>query len=425
MTAITRRSALQIAAAAAISAHPLLRARAAGAMRQVFVGSYTNASGESIPAEFGTRGADHISRGIYSFDFDAGSGRVGSARLAAEVTNPVNLILHANGRTLYACRGQNTRVQGQNAITAFAIEGGALRELNTVPSGGGGPTVGVVDRSGANLLTTNFSTHSIVCFRLDADGSPGRRSALIGSEPRGELPTAQAPGALAAAGVGAVPSGAAPGSASGNGADGGRTKPHAIVLSRTQRFAIASEIEANRCHVLRFDAATGALSTHGYASDDRGCGPRHLCFHPSFRYLYTSGEGNSTVSAWRWNEDKGTLTLLQTLSVLPPDFTGSNHPADIAMHPSGRFVYVTNRGAGNIACFAIDASSGRLSAAGQTLLGSPACWSVIFDPSGRWALASLQTGDAVAVYAVDEKSGALRATDQAVAVTLPSCLRMV
>ncbi|HTQ37060.1 MAG TPA: beta-propeller fold lactonase family protein, partial [Steroidobacteraceae bacterium] len=277
MTAITRRSALQIAAAAAFSAHPLLRARAAGAIRQVFVGSYTNASGEAIPPEFGARGADHLSRGIYSFDFDAASGRVGSARLAAEVSNPVNLILHANGRTLYACRGQNTRVQGQNAITAFAIEGGDLRELNTVPSGGGGPTVGVVDRSGTNLLTTNFSTNSIVCFRLNADGSLGRRSALIGTELRGELPAPQAPGALAA-----QPPGAAAG-------DSGveRTKPHAIVLSRTQRFAIASEIEANRCHVLRFDAATGALSTHGYAADDSGCGPRHLCFHPSFRYLYT------------------------------------------------------------------------------------------------------------------------------------------
>ena len=276
-------------------------------------------------------------------------------------------------------------------------------------SGGRGPTVGVVDRAGQHLLTTNFVTNSIVCFRLNKDGSLGERSAMIGKEPTGAISNA-------------VPSGQGPGigSAGMGGAPGG---PHAIVLSKTERFAIAAEISANRCHVLRFDARKGSLETHQLVEDTHDAGPRHLAWHPSYQYLYTSGEKNSSISAWSWDEGKGALKVLQNLSTLPDGFTGSNNPADIAMHPSGKFVYVTNRSTGTLAGFRIDQSNGTLSAVGQAEIGSPSCWSMLFDPSGKWALAAAQIGDEVVVYSVDQDTGLLKQTGQKLKVTLPSCLR--
>lgn len=413
MLAFTRRELLG-AGALWLAGRPAISLADANILR-VFVGTFTNASGENVSTEFGKRAGDQLSRGIYSFTFDISSGRAGDIKLAAEVTNPVNMITHSNGRFLYACRGQATRIEGQNIITAFAIEGDTLRELNTVRSGGGGPTVGVVDKTGRNLLTTNFSTNSIVCFRLNEDGSLGERSALIGKEPSGPIPNLPPSPASGPNGMGAG------GPPPNIGKDA--TKPHAIVLSKTQRYAIAAEITANRCHVLRFDADKGTLETHQLAAAMPESGPRHLAWHPSYRYLYTSGEEGSCVSAWTWDENKGELKTFQNLSTLPDGFQGSNNPADIEMHPSGKFVYVTNRGTGTLAGFSIDQRNGALTAIGQAEVGSPSSWSMLFTPNGKWALAAAQLSDEVIIYSVDQTTGLLRQTGQKLKVVLPSCLR--
>jgi 6-phosphogluconolactonase len=372
---------------------------------RVFVGTLTDALGESIGATFGKPTPGSVSRGVYTFSFDSATGRAGDISLAIEVSNPFNLTMHSNKRVLYACR-YPTAIDGQNLITAFAVEGATLRELNTVRSGGGGPTVGVVDKTGRNLLTTNFVTSSIVCFRLNSDGSLGERSAMIGQEPSGRPPDTVPSGQRGSTGVDSAPGG-----------------PHAVELSATERFAIVPEITANRCRVMRFDASKGSLETHQLADDLPGAGPRHLTWHPRYRYLYTSGERNSSISAWGWDESKGVLRFLQNLSTRPESFTGRNMPADIAMHPSGNFVYVTNRSTGTLSGFRIDQGNGRMTAIGQAELGSPSSWSMLFDASGRWALAAAQMGNEVIIYAVDQKTGLLKPTGQRVKVTWPICLR--
>ena len=394
---VTRRAVLRTGAAVVLGSSAL--ARAQEDLPRAFVGTFTDALGTEVPAYFRERPGGTRSRGLYSFTFDPASGRAGGISLAAELSNPFNLIVHPGRRVLYACRWP-TQIAGQNLITAFAVESARLRELNTVRSGGGGPTVGVVDRAGRNLLTTNFVTSSIVCFRLRPDGSLGERTALIGT----------APGKASAGGP------------ASDGAPGG---PHAIVLSETERYAIATEIAANRCRVLRFDAERGALSTHRLAADLPGAGPRHLVWHPGRRYLYTSGETGSSITAWRWDERTGDLEALESVSTRPPGFTGRNLPADIAMHPGGDFVYVTNRGAGTLAGFRIDPADGRLSAIAPADLGSPSSWSMVFDASGAWALAAAQIGDEMVVYAVDRDTGRLRRTGQTLPVTSPSCVRWI
>ena len=351
----------------------------------VFVGTFTDAFGAEVPAYFGGREAGRSSRGIYSFAFDTRTGRPGPIALAAAVSNPFNLTVHANRRVLYAC-GWPTPPDGHN-LTAFAIDGASLRPLNASNSGGGGPNVGVVDRTGQNLLLSNFVTDSIVCVRLHEDGSLGERSAFIGR----------------------------PGDAPGG--------PHAVTLSRTERFALVPEIHANQCRVLRFDARTGSLETHQLAPDLPNAGPRHLVWHPSYRYLYTAGETGSSISAWQWDEDRGQLEVIHGLTTRPSGFTGRNTPADIAMHPSGRFVYVTNRGAGTLTGFRIDPSTGRLSGGDQTHIGSSSSWSMACDPTGRWAVASAQIGDEVMVYAVEPETGRLTRTEHTLPVTSPTCVR--
>src|SRR5262245_26682171 len=130
-----------------------------------------------------------------------------------------------------------------------------------------------------------------------------------------------------------------------------------------------------------------------------------------------------SMSAWRWDESKGELKVLQNLSTIPEGFTGRNRPADSAMHPSGRFVYVTNRSTGTLSGFRIDQSNGTLSAISHAEIGSPSSWSMLFDPGGRWALAAAQLGDEVVVYAVDQNTGLLKQTGQRLKVASPICLR--
>jgi 6-phosphogluconolactonase len=405
---ITRREAIMATGAGLLAAR---RGGATQATRQrFFVGTFTNADGETIPADFGTRSS--VSRGLYGFEFDAASGRASEIALAAKVTNPGNLIMHSNGRVLYACRGQNSRVDGQSPISAFAIEGSRLRELNTVPSGGIGPTVGVVDRGGRNLLTTNFASHSIVCFRLNRDGSLGTRSTYLGRPFTPETSAAQpnragAPGPLASAGEVAA----------------GRSKPHAIVLTRSERFAIVAEIDANRCSILRFDARTGSLAPLGVAAAGDGAGPRHLQFEPSGRFLYTADEAGSSITAWQWNETRGELRSIQQLSTLPAGFRGDNHPADVQVHPGGRFVYVSNRATATLAGYRIDQRTGSLTRIADTDMGSPSSWGFVFDATGQWLLLTAQIGDYVAIYGVDQRTGTLTATGQRLPVTLPICIR--
>ena len=387
---ITRRTILGAGAALLTGRPTFLHAQAS--VRRVFVGTFTHPLGADVPDYFVGRGPADVSRGLYTFAFDTATGRAGDISLAAEVSNPFNLTVHSNRRVLYACRWP-TQIDGQNVITAFAVEDAMLRELNTIRSGGGGPTVGLVDRAGHNLLLANFVTSSIVCFHLHEDGSLGERTAMIGTP-------------------GNEPNGA--------GAPGG---PHSIVLSMTERFAIVPEISANRCRVLRFDASTGSLETHRLVADMHDAGPRHLVWHPSYRYLYTAGETGSSVSAWSWDERKGELTVLQNLTTRPGGFTGRNMTADIAMHPSGRLVYVTNRGTGTLAGFRIDQSDGTLSAVAQAEIGSPSSWSMLFDPAGKWALAAAQIGDEVVVYSVDQTTGRLTPTGQTLNVTSPTSLQ--
>jgi 6-phosphogluconolactonase len=389
--------------------------RAQVSQLRAFIGTYTNASGENIPSDFGQRTT--ISRGIYTFTFDPTTGRAGDVNLAAEIGGPVNVILHPNGRFIYACAGQRE-------LAAFAIEGAQLRAINRVASGSG-PSHGQVDSTGRNLLTVHWSGHNIVCYRLNEDGSIGERTALIGkpSEQQGARP-----GAGPGAGQTASPARQGPGlgeKVSAAEVAAGRTKPHAVILSRTQQYALVAEIDANRCTVLRFDAEKGSLTPHSMASAYDNSGPRHLNFEPTYRYLYTADEAGSSITAWQWNEEKGELKAFQKLTTLPDGFTGTNHPADVEVHPSGRFVYVSNRGAGTLAGFAIDQTNGSLKPIGHAALGSLSSWCFEFDPSGKWALVTAIIGDSIVIYSVDQKTGKLTATGQKISVALPSCLRIV
>jgi 6-phosphogluconolactonase len=317
---ITRREAIRIVPAAALAGSASI-GRAAAKEILTYVGTYT-------------RGG---SKGIYAYRFDPASGKLSDAGLAAETPNPSFLTIHPNGKFLYAANELGSfRDQKSGSVTAFRIDGatGKLQMLNDQITGGTSPCHLVVDKTGRNLLLVNYGTGSSAVFRLQPDGSLGERSAFVQH--------------------------------SGSGPDQRRQNgPHAhsVNLSKSQRFAIVADLGTDEYIVYRFDAAQGSLERHGATKVKPGQGPRHFTFAPDFKFGYGLNEMGSSVSVFEWNESAGSLKEIQSMSTLPEGFSGTTNCAEIQIHPSGRYLYASNRGHVSLAMFSI--RDGKLTSMGQ------------------------------------------------------------
>ena len=154
-----------------------------------------------------------------------------------------------------------------------------------------------------------------------------------------------------------------------------------------------------------------------------GSGPRHFAFHPTGRFAYSANELGSTVTTFWYDADNGTLSPVQTLSTLPPSFKDTNTVSEVVVHPSGKYVYVANRGHDSIAIFTVDAASGRLTAAGHESTEGKTPRNFNIDPTGTFLLAANQDSDSVVVFRLDPATGKLHATGQKLAIRKPVCVK--
>ncbi len=352
---------------------------------RVYVGTYTGAA----------------SKGVYAFDFDAATGRATSPELAAETPNPTFLTSHPNHRFLYAANEiGNFGGKKSGAVSAFAIDAasGHLKLLNQQPSGGDGPCHVSLDPSGRWALVANYGSGSVAVFPVRADGRLGEATAVVQHEGRSVNPRRQ-------------------------------EGPHAhfITMDPAGRFALACDLGLDQVLVYRFDAGRGALAANDppAARLKPGSGPRHLAFHPNGRFAYVISEMASTITAFRWQPGRGALAELPSVSTLPVGFAGQSTAAEIQVHPSGKFVYGSNRGDDSIAVFATDPRTAKLAfVERQSTLGrTPRYFGL--DPTGRFLLACNQDSGNIVVFRVEGATGRLTPTGQTLTVGSPVCLQFV
>ncbi len=364
-----------------------------GSMR-IYVGTYTG--GATSDAE--GRRVDR-SRGIYLLSIDRFSGRVVSGPvLAGETENPSFLALHPNGRFLYAVNELKTfEGKATGAVSAFAVDPatGLLTFLNRQPSEGTDPCHLVVDAAGRNVLVANYSSGTVAVLPLSTDG----RIEPASSVRRG--------------------SGSGPVRARQEG-------PHAhqILLDPAGRFALWTDLGADRLHVDRFDAAAGKLEPNdpdGVALAP-GSGPRHLAWHPSGRAVYLLNELSATVSVLGFDAGRGSLEVLQTLPTRAEGASAENTAAEIAVSPDGRFLTTSNRGDDDLAVFAIDGATLRLAPAGRVPSGGRGPRSFAIDTSGRWLVAANQGSGSLVVFRRDPTTGLPAAAGAPIAVPEPVCV---
>jgi 6-phosphogluconolactonase len=340
-------------------------------------------------------------RGIYRFPFDTATGEAGPVELAAEAARPTFLAIHPNQRLLYAVNAI-AEFQGQKtgAVSAFALDArtGALRLLNQQPSGGAGPCHVIVDSEGTNVLVANYGGGSVACLPIDAEGRLKPPSSAI-QHAGSSINTARQEGPHA----------------------------HSINLDAAGRFVFAADLGLDKILVYRFDAANGKLTLHDppSASTAAGAGPRHLAFHPSGRFAYVINELDSTVTAFAYDPAAGALREIQTITTLPGDFAGENYPAEVRVHPSGKFLYGSNRGHDSIALYTIDAQTGKLTPAGHQPSGGSGPRNFNVDPSGAWMIVGNQSSNNVLVLRIDAERGTLTPTGQEFEIPSPTCFQMV
>ncbi len=345
----------------------------------VYIGTYTGGDSE----------------GIYVYKLDLSCGSLEYSSKIAGVDNPSFLAMDPAQRYLYAVNEQAP----DGRVSAFAIDpdSGALSFLNQQPSGGSLPCYLVVDQSGKFVLLSNYGSGSLAVFSIEDDGRLGALTDLVRHQ--------------------------------GSSVDAERQQgPHAhcVVFDRSGRHAFSADLGADEVKIYHFDATAGKLRPGNPPSveTEPGVGPRHFTFHPGGKFAYLINELGSTMSAFTYDETKGMLAQIQTLSTLPQAFTGYNHSADLHLEPSGKFLYGSNRGHDSIAIYGIDESSGRLTHIGNepTRGGGPRNFAI--DPSGTFLLAANHDSDNVVTFRLDRKSGKLEATGHVARVPAPVCLKM-
>ncbi|MFT5528005.1 MAG: 6-phosphogluconolactonase [Pirellulaceae bacterium] len=351
----------------------------------LFVALATAQAQEKYRVYFGTY-TGKVSKGIYQCELDLKDGSLSEVTLAGETSSPSFIAFHPNKQFLYAVN------EGDASVTALAIDKktGNLTVLNSQPSQGGAPCHLIVDPTGMHVLAANYSGGSCISLPIKADGKLGDATSFHQHV-------------------------------------GARKHGHSIHVDPANKFALCCDLGLDKVIIYAFDAAKGTLTAHGAFDTPQGAGPRHFAWHPDGKTAYINGESDLTVIACDYDADKGALTQKQVLSTLPKDVQRKGgSTAETVVHPSGKFVYVSNRDPYNsIAIFSVDPKTRKLTAVGHQATGVKTPRSFAIEPTGKYMLVANQSGGNVIVFSIDPATGQLTPTKSSVNVPTPVCVRFM
>lgn len=350
---------------------------------------------KSVDVYFGTyTDQGSRSRGIYHSTLDTETGELSTPVLAAKMVNPAFLEIGPDGRFLYAV-SESGRT-GSVAAYAIDAETGGLTLLNRQSSKGSGPCHVNVDHAGHNVFVANYGSGS---------------AAVLPIEPDGKLA-------------------AATGFVQHTGASVNRDRqkgPHAhsTNISPDDRFTFVADLGIDKIMIYRLDAEAGTIVPNEppFVKSKPGDGPRHFTFAPSGKFAYVINEMGCTMTAFSYDAASGTLTEIQTVPTLPSDFKGSSTCAEIRVHPSGKFLYGSNRGHDSIVVYRIDPEKGTLTFVEHETAGIKTPRNFNIDPTGAFCLVASLDADNVGVFRIDRTTGALTPTERKVTVGQPCCIR--
>jgi 6-phosphogluconolactonase len=375
-----------------------------------YVGTYSSPLHDMLPTQVDLPPGN--GRGIHIFRVNRDTGALTPAGTYELGTSPSCVIANADGTRLYSANETDRVGQDkEGTITSFSIDraNGKLSPLNTVRSGGRGPTHMSLHPSHRFLFVANYFGGSIAVLPILPDGRLGEPiDVKLDAGKIGPTRAAHAPH----------------GSFAFSGHD--RTHAHMIEADRSGRFVLHTDLGLDRIYLWKFDEQTGKLTANDppFVSLPPGDGPRHFAFHPDGRWLYSIQEEGSNVVLFDFDSTTGRLTPRQTISTLPPSFVGSNFCSAILLSSDGRFVYAGNRLHDSLGIFAVG-SHGKLTFVADQWTRGDYPRSFNFDPTGSLLYCLNQRDDNIAIFRVDRKTGRLNFTGQYAAVGNPSTITFV
>jgi 6-phosphogluconolactonase (cycloisomerase 2 family) len=409
---ISRRSFLKTSSALAAGAPLLgaaLQAHSAKAKGPLiaYVGTFSSPLRDMLPTQVDLPPGN--GRGIHVFQVNRNTGVLTPGSVYELGTSPSCLALNAAGTRLYSANETDRVGDGkEGTVSAFTINpaDGQLKLLNTVPSGGAGPTYLSMHPSGRFLLVANYFGGSVAVLPIVSEGKLGGATDV--KNDAGKLGPARATNAPL-------------GSFAFSGHD--RTHAHMIQADHSGRFVLHVDLGLDRIFVWTFDAQKGVLTPNDppFVPLPPGDGPRHFHFHSNGRWFYSIQEEGSNIVLFDYDAALGRLTARQTISSLPPGFAGSNFCSEILVSADGRFVYAGNRLHDSIGIFSVG-KNGELTFVGDEWTRGNYPRSFNFDPSGRFLYSCNQRGDNIAAFRVDRKRGGLAFTGHYTPVGNPSII---
>lgn len=409
---VSRRSFLKASATLAGSA-PLLagvvKAQPAGGKAPLlaYVGTFSSPLGDVPPTQVDLPPGN--GRGIHLYQVNRTTGAMTPSDVYESGTSPSCLALNAAGTRLYSVNETDRVGEGkEGSVSAFGINraDGQLTLINTVRSGGAGPTYVSMHPSGKFLLVANYFGGSVAVLPILPDGRLG--AATDFKQDKGKVGPKR-------------PTHAPPGSFAFSGHDG--THAHMIAADASGRFILHADLGLDRIFVWKFDERGGVLTPNDppAVALPPGDGPRHFFFHPNGRWCYSLQEEGSNIVLFDYEATKGRLASRQTISSLPPGFAGSSFASEIMVSGDGRFVYAGNRLHDSIGIFSVG-NDGELRFVGEEWTRGNYPRSFNFDPTGRFLYACNQRADNVAVFRVDRTTGRLVFSGHYIPVGNPSMI---
>ncbi|MDF1744287.1 MAG: lactonase family protein [Gimesia sp.] len=354
---------------------------------RVYVGTYT-------------RGSE--SKGIYQLLMDTESGKLSHVGTTENVDNPSFLAIHPTQKYLYAVN-EIADFQGTKAgaVSAFAIdpETGKLTLLNQLSSKGAAPCHLDIDDTGRTLLVANYTGGNICSLRLRKNGKLKKEVSVVQHTGSSVNPRRQkAPHA------------------------------HSINLDLQNQHAIVADLGIDQLLVYQFNPENGVLKPNSIPGIKMapGAGPRHFAFHTTGKWGYVINELNRTITAMKYNAKQGSFEEIQTISTVPEETPAKgNSTAEVQVHPSGKFLYGSNRGPNTIAMYQIDQQTGKLTSTGFESTGGEIPRNFKIDPTGKFLLAANQNTHNVVVFKINQETGTLQNTGHEIRVPKPVCIKFV
>lgn len=333
--------------------------------------------------------------------FDTVTGVLTKPEFLLEAAAPAFFVIDAGGKHLYTSNSIDTyNGKQEGTITSYSIDPktATLALLNVKPAGGSDPSFISLDKTGKFALDANYRGGNICVYAIQPDGSFGERTAFVQHTGKSIDPQRQT-----------------------------RPYAHAIITDPSNRFALVPDLGVDKVFIYRFDQVTGSLIPNDPPHIDLkpGSGPRHVRFHPNGKWVYVLTEMGNTINVFNWDGAKGSLQLTQSALTVPETFTGTSTSAEIEVHPTGSFVYTSNRGHDSLAVYRVDPENGSLLLLQLISSGGKTPRNFALDPTGKWIICTNHGSDNAVVFAIDGQTGRLTQKGDPISVPYPFCQRFL